>query len=203
MVDPMAGSGMLHHVWTERERWLAGNERMNLQIVLSDLVPRGRYRKRIVECDLLKAFPVARADYIIIDPPYCGIAKGQYSELGSDLANMTPGQWQRALEVIARRLREAQPESGRCTVIVPNKREVTNGERILFPEMVRRIWSVSGYQLHDVVYASRRIQRRQGKKMAILNNQARRSRVPLTDISEVLTFTAADRVPRPGATLAP
>ena len=189
VVDPMAGSGMLQRVWDDRRLWL-GSDVLDAEIVMSDLVPRGPYRNLIRECDLLAAFPVPKADYIIIDPPYCEIVAGQYSDLDSDLANMTPDRWRRSMGIVARRLRDAQDEGGRCTVIVPNKRELADGQRLLFPEMVRRIWSRNGYRLHDVVYSSRRIQRRQGRKMAILNNHARRARVPLADISEVLTFVA-------------
>ena len=189
VIDPMAGSGMLRRVWDERDLW-QGDDVIDLEIVMSDLVPRGPYRRLIHQCDLLEAFPVARADYIIIDPPYCEIVTGQYSDLKSDLANMPPDQWRKAMRVVARRLRDAQIKGGRCTVIVPNRRGIADGERLLFPEMVRRIWSGCGYRLYDVVYSSRRIQRRQGRRMAILNNHARRSRVPLADISEVLTFVA-------------
>ena len=189
VVDPMAGSGMLQRVWDDRDLWL-GQDGMDIEIAMSDLMPRGPYRNSIRECDLLAAFPVSKADYIIIDPPYCGIVAGQYSDLESDLANMPPDRWRRAMGSIARRLRDAQSTGGRCTIIVPNKRELADGQRLLFPDMVRRIWSRNGYRLHDVVYSSRRIQRRQGRKMAILNNHARRSRVPLADISEVLTFVA-------------
>ena len=188
VVDPMAGSGMLYHVWMEHERWLEEEQNIDLDIVLSDLTPRGRYKDRIVQCDLLEDFPVEHADYVIMDPPYCGVAAGQYSNLDSDLANMAVAEWEEALKVIVRRTREAQQSNGRCTVIVPNRREITNGQRWLFPEMVRRIWSANKYTLHDVVYSSRRIQRRQGKRAAILNNAARRARVPLTDVSEILTF---------------
>lgn len=190
VVDPTAGSGMLQQVWDDRSLWLGEPTMLRLDIVLSDLTPRGLYRDRIHRCDLLSGFPVAQADYIIIDPPYCGIATGQYSDLESDLANMEPDRWQQAMVTVAERLRTAQAEGGRCTVIVPNKRELTDGARLLFPDIVRQIWAKSGYRLHDVVYASRRIQQRQARKMAILNNLARRRRVPLSDISEVLTFTA-------------
>ena len=189
VVDPMAGSGMLQRVWDDRRLWL-GDDTMELEIVMSDLQPRGPYQESIHECDLLEAFPASRADYIILDPPYCEIVTGQYSDLDSDLANMPPDRWRKAMGIVARRLRDAQSEGGRCTVIVPNRRELADGQRLLFPEMVRRIWSRNGYRLYDVVYSSRRIQRRQGRRIAILNNHARRSRVPLTDISEVLTFVA-------------
>ncbi|MCY3784360.1 MAG: hypothetical protein OXG79_11310 [Chloroflexi bacterium] len=189
VVDPMAGSGMLQRVWDDRDLWL-GTNAVELEIVMSDLAPRGPYRELIQKCDLLQRFPVPRADYVILDPPYCEIVSGQYSDLESDLANMSPDRWREAMEVVARRLREAQIEGGRCTVIVPNWRGLASGQRLLFPEMVRRTWLRMGYELYDVVYSSRRIQRRQGRRIAILNNQARRSRVPLTDISEVLTFVA-------------
>ena len=191
VVDPMAGSGMLQRVWDDRELWL-GTDAMELEILMSDLAPRGPFRGLMIECDLLRAFPVTQADYIILDPPYCEIVAGQYSDLDSDLANMPPDRWCEAMATVARRSRDAQTMGGRCTVIVPNRRGITDGERLLFPELVRRIWSANGYRLYDVVYSSRRIQRRQGRKMAILNTRARQSRVPLTDISEVLTFEAIE-----------
>ena len=190
VVDPMAGSGMLQRVWDDRCDWIGREAPMQLSIVLSDLVPRGPYAEDIQQCDLLEVFPVERADYIVIDPPYCEIAAGQYSNQDSDLANMSPTQWCGAMDTIARRCRTAQSDGGLCTVIVPNKREIADGTRVLFPDILRRIWSASGYHLHDVAYASRRVQRRQGRRMAILNNHARRQRVPLSDISEVLTFIA-------------
>ena len=191
VLDPMAGSGMLQRVWEERDLWL-GTAAMELEIIMSDLAPRGPYRGLMIECDLLKAFPVTRADYIILDPPYCEIVAGQYSDLDSDLANMPPDRWCEAMAAVAQRCRRAQTVGGRCTVIVPNRRGLADGERLLFPELVRRIWPANGYRLHDVVYSSRRIQRRQGRRMAILNTRARQSRVPLTDISEVLTFEAIE-----------
>ena len=81
-----------------------------------------------------------------------------------------------------------QIQGGRCTVIVPNNRIITTGERLLFPQVVRRIFCQAGYELYDVTYASRRTQQKQGRQMGVLNNRARRDRVPLSDISEVLTF---------------
>ena len=40
VVDPMAGSGMLRRVWDERELW-QGADAIDLEIVMSDLAPRG------------------------------------------------------------------------------------------------------------------------------------------------------------------
>ena len=187
VVDPMAGSGMLFKVWEERDVWGEDDSR-NMELELSDLVPRGPYVDRIKSCDLLDATPIDRADYIIIDPPYCGLVTHQYSDLPTDLANMDPQGWTEAMGTIAKRLRDTQPDGGRCTVIVPNSRTITTGVRTLFPEIVRRLFQSAGYHLYDVVYSSRRTQQRQSRQMGILNNRARRERVPMADISEVLTF---------------
>ena len=187
VVDPMAGSGMLHRVWEDRAEWLE-NDSLDIDLVLSDLFPRGPYIEKIHSCDLLEKFPTERADYIIVDPPYHGLANGQYSDLPNDLANMNALDWTTAMECIAQRFRDIQSQGGRCTVIVPNNRMVTTGERNLFPEKVRRMFCRSGYELYDVTYASRRTQQKQGRYMGILNNRAKRDKVPLADVSEVLTF---------------
>ena len=159
VVDPMAGSGMLLKVWEERADWMEDESR-NIEIELADLVPRGPYANRIKCCDLLDGAPTDKADYIIIDPPYCGLVNNQYSDLPNDLANMDQQGWIKAMGIIANRLRDNQPQGGRCTVIVPNSRTITSGERTLFPEIVRRLFQQAGYHLYDVVYSSRRTQQR-------------------------------------------
>ncbi len=188
VTDPMAGSGMMLKVWEDRDQWYAADT-IDIQIVLSDLVPRGPYADQIQERDLLNPESMEEcADYIIIDPPYCGLVRGQYSESPSDLANMEPESWVKAMTTIAKRFSNVQPDDGRCTVIVPNSRSITTGERILFPELIRRIFQQAGYRLYDVTYASRRTQQTQGRQMGILNNRARSEKVPMADIAEVLTF---------------
>lgn len=187
VIDPMAGSGMIHKVWEERSEWSEGETR-NIRIEMADLVPRGPYADHIQECDLMESVPIDRADYIIVDPPYCGLSDGQYSDLPNDLANMNPSGWVKSMEMIAERFKNVQPDDGRCTVIVPNNRAIATGERTLFPEIIRRTFQQAGYRLYDVTYASRRTQQRQGRHMGILNNRARRERVPMADVSEVLTF---------------
>ena len=187
VVDPMAGSGMMLKVWEDRDQWYE-TDAIDIQITLSDLVPRGPYESQILECDLLESAPTDSADYIIIDPPYYGIVDGQYSDSPNDLANMEPESWIKAMTTIAERFSVAQPDDGRCTVVVPNNRTITTGERILFPEIVRRIFQKAGYQLYDVTYASRRTQQKQSRGMGILNNRARREKVPMADVAEVLTF---------------
>ena len=191
VADPMAGSGMILKVWEDRAEWLS-DQPCELYIALSDLVPRGPYAARMEERDLLADGTTVQADYIIIDPPYCGLVNGQYSDSPHDLANMEPAAWVGAMKKIAEKFGKAQPEDGRCTVIVPNNRTLATGERILFPELIRRIFRQAGYNLYDVTYASRRTQQKQGRGMAILNNRSRSRKLPLADISEVLTFINGD-----------
>ena len=191
VLDPMAGSGMMLHVWGERDTWLE-DHLSNVTIAGSDLNPRGPYRDQIRQKDLLEGPPTEPCDYIILDPPYPGLATGQYGDSPNDLANMTADEWTDAMTVIACGFGAQQPEDGRCTVVIPNHRNMATGERNLFPEVVRQIFRSAGYRLYDTTYASRRAQQRQGRQMAILNNRARRARVPMTEISEVLTFIRAD-----------
>ena len=99
--------------------------------------------------------------------------------------------WTNAMRTIAKRLWDVQPEHGRCTIIVPNNRDIPTGERTLFPDIVRRLFQEAGYRLYDVAYASRRTQQKQSRSMAILNNRVRQKKVPMADISEVLTFIKA------------
>ena len=187
VLDPMAGSGMMLHVWRERHTWL--EDRLpNLKVTGSDLNPQGPYAKGIRKQDLLEDLPQEAYDYIIMDPPYPGLVSGQYSNLPNDLANMKLHDWAQSIESIAQRFYNQQPSNGRCTVIIPNNRNIVTGQRNLFPDVVRNIFRDAGYQLYDTTYASRRTQQKQGRRMAILNNQARRARVPMTEISEVLTF---------------
>ena len=187
IVDPMAGSGMILKVWEDRAEWLDGTL-SNIKITVSDLVPRGPYSDQINQCDLLSSSPITQADYVIIDPPYCGVADGQYSDLPSDLANMEPAEWLRAMETISYKIAELQTEGGRCTIMVPNGRTMGTQERHLFPDEVRQIFRRAGYQLYDVAYASRRTQQKQARSMGVVNNKAREQRIPMADIAEILTF---------------
>ena len=187
VLDPMAGSGMIHHVWLNRAAWSRSTDQ-GLTVSMADLNPRGPYKDRITQCDLTDDRPQEAADYVIMDPPYCGAVPGQYSDHENDLANMAPEEWEQAMRGVAIQIRSMQLTRGRCTVIVPNRRDVATGERTMFPDIVTRIFCSMGYRLHDKAYASRRSQQRQDRRIALLNNQARTSRVPLADIAEVLTF---------------
>ena len=191
VLDPMAGSGMILRVWAERTTW-AADRLGNVKITGTDLKPRGPYIHHIGHWDLLNRVPSPPFDYVILDPPYPELVIGQYSDSKSDLANMKPTEWIDAMRVIAKGFFEQQPMGGRITVIISNNRSIGSGRRMLYPEIIRRLFGDVGYWLFDTTYSSRRIQKTQGRQMAILNNQARRSRVPMSDVAEVLTFVKPD-----------
>ena len=190
VLDPMAGSGMLYHVWLSQSEWNPGTD-LKLDVRMADLSPRGRYKDRIKRCDLLTDLPRDGADYIIIDPPYFGTATGQYSRSGNDLANMGQDDWNQAMTAVAAQCRKMQTAGGRCTIIVPNHRDLATGRRTMFPDIVTRLFRKTGYRLYDKTYASRRSQQRQDRKIAVLNNRARQRRMPLAGIAEILTLEAA------------
>jgi ParB family chromosome partitioning protein len=184
VVDAMAGSGMIERVYEDRKRWL-GAEQLEINVLMFDLHPT---QPAIDEHNLLDSFPVAHADYIFLDPPYWGRCHRAYSDDPRDLANMSQEEFVVALNAIARNCASAQSEGGLCTVLMGNYTDVTTGMVILFIEAVRDAWRLAGYDLHHVAYASRHSQKTQSPGMANLNNSARRSRTPLTDMIEVLTF---------------
>src|SRR5262249_51464083 len=68
IVDPMAGSGMLWHVYEDRARWGVGRDDLEFSIGMFDLNPRGPYANRIGQHDLLTRFPRGvRPDTVILD----------------------------------------------------------------------------------------------------------------------------------------
>ncbi len=184
VVDPMAGSGTARVVYEDRRTWM-GAAFYDFELQLFDLTPQKPY---IGKHNLLDGFPVPRADYIIMDIPYFGIARGQYSDDSSDIANMDWEAWRNAMAQIALHCATAQEDGGRCTVITPNFRDLSTSRIIPVPMLLVRIWHEAGYELFDVAYASRRIQQAQTIRMAMSNLKAKQARVMLTDISEVLTF---------------
>jgi len=101
---------------------------------------------------------------------------------------MDISQWSLAIYAIARSCRQAQGDRGLATVISPNFRQIKTGEVILTTVVVRDAFAAAGYSLHDIAYASRRIQQDQSPSMGTKNNMAKRNRTMMTDISEVMTF---------------
>ena len=92
------------------------------------------------------------------------------------------------MRAIARSCSKKQRTGDLCTVIAANYRDVNTRDVFLATVVVRNCFASAGYCLHDLAYASRRIQQTQSVGMAKLNNAAKRSRTTLTDITEVMTF---------------
>lgn len=194
VVDPMAGSGQIIEVYENRELWM-GAEPWTLDLHCFDLTPRGPHHNRIGQHDLTTGFPLERADYVIMDVPYFGMVSGQYSTSGRDLANLALFEFREAISLVAASCAQAQSEGDLCTVISPNYRDIKTGQITLITEDIRVRFSAAGYCLHDIAYASRRIQQQQSGAMAMLNLAAKAARVMLTDISEIMTFRRREIVP--------
>jgi hypothetical protein len=188
VVAPMAGMGQIQRVYDDRKDWMRGDF-FDFTLKLLDLNPRGPYEDKIQANDLTEKLPVEKADYIIMDIPYFGMVGNQYSHNSKDIANITNYQdWLKAMHAISKNCSIAQLPQGLCTVITPNYRHVTSQEILMVTDDIRSIWTSCGYQLFDKAYASRRIQKTQNISMARLNKAAKKQRIMLTDISEILTF---------------
>jgi hypothetical protein len=189
VVAPMAGSGMIHHVLRPEERviWAKGRlQPLEVDLRIFDLAPRGPYKALIKQHNILDGFPtVERApDYVIIDPPYLGACRWQYSRRRDDLANMDEAAWTDAMRRIA--LSCAQVGAKRCTIIVSALVNHAARQRVLCGEIVRAAWQGAGYRLFCVCYADKRIQ--QQPRMPRWNNVARETLLPMSGMAEVLTF---------------
>jgi ParB family chromosome partitioning protein len=66
--------------------------------------------------------------------------------------------WQIAIARIAKNCATAQKTGTLCTVISPNYRDVANGLVVMTTDIIRSLWELAGYILHDKAYSSRRIQ---------------------------------------------
>lgn len=186
VVDPMAAAGMAKVVYDGRDKWM-GEYPYEFDLRLYDLTPQAEC---VVQHDLLNEFPVIEetVDYIVIDPPYYGVAASQYSDKTTDLANMGLAKWVKSMRVIANHCASVQVEGGMCTVIVPNYRNIKSGEIVVVPDFVRQAWVAAGYRMFDVAYSSRRTQQTQSTRMAAVNNSAKERKIMLADIAIVQTF---------------
>jgi ParB family chromosome partitioning protein len=191
VVAPMAGSGQIRHVYEDRAVWTKGlSLPWDIDLRMFDLTPRGPYASLISQWDLCQGFPqVERTpDYVIMDVPYLGLCRGQYSRRDDDLANMEEVGWIASMHRIARSCAEVQAK--RCTIVVPTWVDKAKARVVHCPEIIRAAWRSVGYDLHRVCYASQRIQSSRNQRMPQLNIRAKATRTPLSDISEVLTFDA-------------
>jgi ParB family chromosome partitioning protein len=188
VVAPMAGSGMIQHVYEDRGLWSKGlPQPFNLDLRMFDLVPRGPHKERITQWNMADGFPPVprRPDYVIIDPPYFGMVRGQYSNLDDDLANMDEITWTDAMFRIAKSCASVAAEC--CTVIAPASVDHTTWQTWHCPQIIREAWGAAGYYLERTCYASKHTQQH-GPGMARWNNLAREQGMPIADIAEVQTF---------------
>jgi hypothetical protein len=193
VVAPMAGSGMIFHVYEERHRWM-GDEPWEVDLRGADLNPWGLYADRIAKRDAIKDGIEGPADLIVIDIPYFRLVAGQYSKDPADLANIKDlDEYDNALHRLALSCRKAQRAGGRAVIIAASayvdhetRQEVQISVRIL--DAFRR----AGYALQREVSSPRRIQQTQNPRMAILNNLARERRLMLSEDVRVQCFVATD-----------
>jgi len=184
-VDPMAGSGMAQQVYDDRAIWMKSYE-YEFDLHLFDLSPQQEY---IQQHDLLTGFPLEYADYIFMDIPYFRIVKKQYSPDNShDLANMKLEGFLNALNVISANCCNAQESGGKCTIVSPNYADWKENRVIMITQFVVDAFRDAGYELYHKAYATRRIQRHGDIQMALQNNAAKKHRIMMPDISEVMTF---------------
>lgn len=194
VVAPMAGSGQVQRVYEDRAVWTKGlPQPWDIDLRMFDLIPRGPYKALIGQWDILRGFPpIERApDYVLMDVPYLGACRGQYSDRADDIANMHEAGWTDAMHAIARACADAGAQ--RCTIVVPTWVDTDKAHVVHCPEIVREAWRGVGYRLFRVCYASKRIQAARTDRIAVLNNTAKATRTPLSDISEVMTFEAQGR----------
>jgi ParB family chromosome partitioning protein len=188
VVAPMAGSGQIKCIYDDRARWMRP-EPWDLDLRMFDLTPRGRYRELIRQWDMLAGFPpIERTpDYIIMDVPYFDACKGQYSSRNDDIANMDAAGWAEAMRRIARACAEVGAK--RATIITPTSVNVDTDTVVQCPDLVRRAWWAEGYETLRVCYASKSTQAGRTPRIKVLNYRAKKKRIMLSDIAEVLTFT--------------
>ena len=189
VVAPMAGSGQIQHVYDDRAFWTKGlDQPWDIDLRMFDLTPRGRYKALIGQHDMLNGFPdVGRApDYVIMDVPYFGLCREQYSSRADDVANMALPEWIGAMQRIAQVCAEANAR--RVTIVISAFVNTDRSSVVQSPEIIREAYRDAGYAFERVCYASKRIQAARTGRIAHLNCEAKRIRMPLSDISEVLTF---------------
>lgn len=93
-----------------------------------------------------------------------------------------------AIARIAEVCANAQPVGKLCTVISPNYTDHKTQKIVNVVEYIRESWHIVGYKLYIETYSSRRIQSSQNATMAKLNNIAKERRLPLTDMTIIMTF---------------
>ena len=192
VVDPMAGSGMARYVYEHRHEWM-GEHIYDFDLKLFDLTPQTEF---IEQHDLLSGFPINQADYIFLDLPYLGMSRNAYSKKREDLANMHEDAYLASVRRLSEVCASAQTVGQLCTIVSPNYTDHQRLKVTNMTEYIRDCWRSSGYTLYLEVYSSRRIQQSQNATIATMNNIAKERRLPLTDISLIMTFKRIEDLKR-------
>ena len=106
---------MILHVYEHRALWMKP-EPWELQIVASDLIPRGPYKHLIERRDVLNGLPCP-ADLVIADIPYFGTCKRVYSDSPDDFGNMDLDAYSFAVRGMAMISAKALQPGGRVVII--------------------------------------------------------------------------------------
>jgi hypothetical protein len=187
VVDPMAGAGMLWHVYRDRALWMP--EPKDLDIRMFDLEPRGPYETLIGQHDLLAGFPTSHADYVLLDVPYFGLVEGCYTSRVGNLANLGVDEYRAAIGAIARSCAAAQKPGGLCTAITAAAFTLlVNKTRLQVGLWFLEAFTAAGYETHDRAWHSRRREAKGGPAIANLNRIAKTARFLTSDMLEIVTF---------------
>lgn len=149
VIDPMAGGGttlavLEHYRWFRHEhpQWpvISGPR----TVEMFDAAPTSR---RIKKHDILTGkIPAKRkADLVVFDPPYWGIAEGKYASLGSDLEQWI-GNMGRAFNAIV----ESLSDGGRVCVVVDDFQRAGRTEPLFF--LLAKQAEQCGLRLAQCVY---------------------------------------------------
>lgn len=149
VIDPMAGGGTTlavieHYRWfqCEHPEWpvISGPR----TVEMFDAAPTSR---RIRKHDILAGeIPVKKkADLVVFDPPYWGIAEGKYASLGSDL-----GDWLRNMGRAFKAIYGALADGGRVCAVVDDYQRADRTEPLFF--LLSKQAEQCGFRLAQCIY---------------------------------------------------
>lgn len=173
VVDPFAGSGTTIDTCRVMER----------RVHAFDLHP---IRADIQENDSTKQIPLPSesADFILLDPPYATMKKGEYSDSQKDLANYPLDDFLKALDLILCETWRVLKTDGRVAIVTSSLRHDGKVCDLAF-ECQKRALN-AGFHLKERIIAA------YGKNEASYNGawieQARKSRFMLRAYRDVLVF---------------
>lgn len=179
-VDPMAGSGMLKRVHSDRKLWQK-NSNFELKVYLFDLHPKKSFIKKH---DATKPLPI-KADWIFLDPPYFGQSNHLYDGKLAQASNYD-GYISAIREIIFAMAKSLSPK-GRLCIFVPkwSGQNQSNPNHDV-PADVAAIAKAAGLRWIDAAFVSRGRQQEPGS--ATKNNSAKSKRRMRSDTCVLNVF---------------